>query len=261
MAIRYKLGLIILGLSLIILSMFLVTWFTTSAQKADGLVINLAGRQRMLSQKMSKELFAFAAATDAKAKDKLKSDVINTIKVFDITLLALTDSGKAPLSLNLEGKYSHCPKAMEPALSQLNTVKEIWKKFSNNMSSALADKKVSIKYIEQNNIKLLTQMNKAVGMLQKISEKKIQRLIVFQTIGLIIGLILVVISILQIYAIVKNLMQSASTAKYMSTGDLTRRFHTADKPENKLDELDFLGFNLNKFALSLQDNMKLMHFV
>ena len=44
MAIRYKLGLIVAGLSLIILSMFLVTWYTTSAQKTDGLVINLAGR-------------------------------------------------------------------------------------------------------------------------------------------------------------------------------------------------------------------------
>ena len=256
MAIRYKLGLIILGLSLIILSMFLVTWYTTSAQKADGLVINLAGRQRMLSQKMSKELFVFAGTTDIKAKEKLKSGTINTIKVFEITLLALADSGKAPLTLNLEGKYSNCPKAVEPALSQLNKVKEIWKKFSSNMNSALNGKKASIKYIEQNNDNLLTEMNKAVGMLQKISEKKIQRLIVYQTIGLVIGIVLMVISILQIFAIVKNLMQSASTAKHMSTGDLTKRFHTADKPADKLDELDFLGFNLNKFAISLQDNMR-----
>lgn len=65
MAIRYKLGLIVAGLSLIIISMFLVTWDTTSALKADGLVINLAGRQRMLSQKMSKELFSFATTTEA----------------------------------------------------------------------------------------------------------------------------------------------------------------------------------------------------
>ncbi len=256
MAIRYKLGLIIFGLSLIILSMFLVTWFTTSAQKADGLVINLAGRQRMLSQKMSKELFAFAAATDTKIKEKLQSDTINTIKIFDATLLALADSGKAPLTLNLEGKYSNCPKAVEPALSQLNKVKEIWKEFSDNMDIALAGKQASLKYIEHNNVKLLTEMDTAVVMLQKISEKKIQRLIVYQTIGLMIGLVLVVISIFQIFVIVKNLMQSAATAESMSTGDLTQRFHTEDKPVDKLNELDFLGFNLNKFAMSLQDNMK-----
>ena len=56
MAIRYKLGFIVAGLSFIILSMFLITWYTTSAQKTDGLLINLGGRQRMLSQKMSKEI-------------------------------------------------------------------------------------------------------------------------------------------------------------------------------------------------------------
>jgi len=256
MAIRYKLGLIVIGLSLIILSMFLVTWYTTSAQKADGLVINLAGRQRMLSQKMSKELFAFASQTDAKAKEKLKSSTINTMKIFDITLLALADSGKAPLDLNLEGEYSTCPKASEPAFSQLKKVQELWKNFSNHMDSALAGKKNSLVYIEKNNISLLKEMNKAVVMLQKISEKKIKTLIVFQTIGLIIGLLLVVISIIQIAAIVKNLMQSAATAKHMSTGDLTKRFDTADKPVNKLDELDFLGFNLNEFAQDLQNNMK-----
>ncbi len=57
------------GLSFIILSMFLATWYTTSAQKADGLVINLAGRQRMLSQKMSKELFLFIQSLQGSMKN------------------------------------------------------------------------------------------------------------------------------------------------------------------------------------------------
>ncbi len=42
----------------------------------------------------------------------------------------------------------------------------------------------------------------------------------------------------------------------MNKGDLTKRFDTADKPREKLDELDFLGYNLNTFAQSLQENMK-----
>ena len=259
MAIRYRLGLIVAGLSFIILSMFLVTWYTTSAQKADGLVINLAGRQRMLSQKMSKELFLFAAATNTKEKEQLNSSANNTIKVFDITLSALADSGKAPLSLNLDGAYAACPKACEPAFSQLNKVKEIWEEFSIHMENCLSgqtDAGKSMEYIKQNNTNLLNEMNTAVVMLQKSSEKKVQRLILFQTFGLIIGIILIVISILQIRAIVKNLLDSSDTAKEMSNGDLTKRFDTADKPVNELDELDFLGYNLNIFGQSLQENMK-----
>ena len=259
MPIRYKIGLIVAGLSFIILSMFLFTWYTTSAQKADGLVINLAGRQRMLSQKMSKELFLSIAAVNAEEKKNLVFNVFNTMKIFDITLSALIDSGKAPLTLNLEGDYSSCPKAAEPALSQLIKVKTMWDSFSLNMKNILADSTNSSKnlnYIKDNNIILLQEMDTAVVMLQKLSEKKVSRLIAFQTIGLIIGVILLIFSIIQIQGIVKNLLQSSDAAKSMSKGDLTKRFGTADKPREKLDELGFLGYNLNTFAQSLQENMK-----
>ena len=259
MAIRYKLGLIIGGLSLIIISMFLVTWMTTSAQKSDGLVINLAGRQRMLSQKMSKELLSFVAATKDAEKQEFSANANNTIKVFDITLSALTNSGKAPLSLDLQGDYALCPKAVEPAFAQLEKIKTIWEIFSVHMTNVLLKNKDadnSLDYIKNNNINLLKEMNTAVVMLQKNSEQKLHRLILFQTIGLLIGILLIIVSIFQIHSIVKNLMQSSDTAKGMNNGDLTKRFDTADKPVDKLDELDFLGYNLNTFAQFLQDSMK-----
>lgn len=259
MAIRYKLGLIVAGLSLIILFMFLVTWYTTSAQKSDGLVINLAGRQRMLSQKMAKELFLFVVETDTKKKETLSATTRNTIKVFDTTLYALTDSGKAPLTLDLEGDYSTCPKASEPVFTQLNRVREIWKGYATNMEKVLSEGKEiskSLEYLKANNLTLLNEMNTAVVMFQKDSEKKISSLIVFQSFGLIISVILLVVSIIQISGIVKNLLQSSETAKSMSGGDLTRRFYTADKPLHKLDELGFLGYNLNAFAQYLQDSIK-----
>jgi methyl-accepting chemotaxis protein len=259
MQIRYKLGLIVAGLSFIILCMFAVTWYTTSSQKADGLVINLAGRQRMLSQKMSKELFLFITETDEKEKKTFLSSALNTMNIFDVTLSALTDSGKAPLTLNIEGEYSTCPKAIDPAFSQLNKVKGIWKDFSSNMKSILSDSENTtgnLNYIKINNLILLKEMNTAVVMLQKLSEKKVSHLIIFQSIGLIIGAILLCISIIQIFGIVKNLLQSSRTAKDMSRGDLTKRFDTAGKPKEQLDELDFLGYNLNTFAQSLQGNIK-----
>lgn len=42
MANRYKLGFNAAGLSLIIISMFCVTWYTTSTQKAEGLVKSIS---------------------------------------------------------------------------------------------------------------------------------------------------------------------------------------------------------------------------
>ncbi len=217
MAIRYKLGLIVGCLSLIILSMFTVTWYTTSLQKADSLVINLAGRERMLSQKMSKDLFLFSFSKDAIEKEKLALSIRNTMKVFDISLTALTFSGKAPLTLDLKGEYSECPKAVEPVFSQLKKVQNIWKKFSLPMEEILSGKSNSLDYIIKNNMVLLAEMNKAVVLLQKVSEKKVSNLIIFQTIGVLFGLALMVISVVQISRIVKKLMDSASIAKKICT--------------------------------------------
>ena len=257
MPIRYRLALIVAGLSLIILAMFLVTWYTTSAQKADGLVINLAGRQRMLSQKMSKELFLYVSENNG--KEKIKSAALNTMAVFEVTLSALANSGRAPLTFDLKGPRTDCPKAEEPALSQLNKVKNIWQTFSGHMKKALENGEnaaQSIAYVKNNNLKLLSEMNAAVVMLQKSSEKKVSRLLLFQSIGLAAGVALIVISMLQIHGIVKNLLQSSGTAKNLMKGDLTKRFDTADREVDKLDELDFLGYNLNTFAESLQGNIK-----
>ena len=50
-SIRYRLGIVAVGFFLIIALMFIMTWTISEKQKDDGLVINLAGRQRMLVQK------------------------------------------------------------------------------------------------------------------------------------------------------------------------------------------------------------------
>ncbi|MBI9090511.1 MAG: type IV pili methyl-accepting chemotaxis transducer N-terminal domain-containing protein [Desulfobacterium sp.] len=261
MAIRYKLGLIVGGLFFIILFMFAVTWQTTSAQKDDGLVINLAGRQRMLSQKMSKELFLLSSMDgQGPEKAKLHAEVKNTMKVFDITLKALSDSGNAPLDLNLEKTlYAECPRAEGAAATQLTAVKGLWQDFSSHMAQVLSNgdqTDPSLQYVKDNNLKLLKEMNTAVGIMQKTSEKKVKRLIFLQSLGMLSGVILMVLSLLQIHGIVRQLLGSTSTAKKLSQGDLTQRFPSQDKPTEKMDEIAYLGHNLNLFIETLQENMK-----
>ena len=61
MKLSVKLPLIAFILGGIIGAIFLATQIVTSQQKSDGLVINIAGRQRALSQKMTKEAFSALA--------------------------------------------------------------------------------------------------------------------------------------------------------------------------------------------------------
>lgn len=55
MSIKFKIILPSVVLTLLVFAMFLGTVFTLSLMSADSLKINLAGRQRMLIQKMTKE--------------------------------------------------------------------------------------------------------------------------------------------------------------------------------------------------------------
>jgi nitrate/nitrite-specific signal transduction histidine kinase len=52
---------------MVIVAMFSSTFYVTSMQKHDGLVINLSGRQRMLSQKIAKEALKLSFAKNKSA--------------------------------------------------------------------------------------------------------------------------------------------------------------------------------------------------
>jgi len=249
MSIKFRLGSVITGLSLIICFMFAVTWYTTNAQKSDGLVINLAGRQRMLTQKMSKELLFFVS-TDR--SEKVAGDVKNTMKIFDITLNALINSGKAPLSLNLDNTaYGICPKPDEPAASQLAEVKKIWNDFSKHMNIVISNEKnfqASLDYVQKNNVKLLKKMNTGVGMLQKLAGKKVKRLIFLQSLCIAAGIVLMAISFFLLLSLFKRLDQTMDITKGMANGDMTLRSEI-----NRHDEIGEIKKSSNRLAIYLDD--------
>lgn len=244
MSIKMKLGVVVGGLAGIILLMFLVTWNATSAQKDDGLVINLAGRQRMLSQKMTKEILNFETrrSQTGTTDDALAKGVQNTMRVFETTLRALKGSGNAPLTLDLDGAYRSCPKADEPAYSQLIQVDNLWQDFSNHMNRVLdSPSEENLNWILQNSNTLLGEMNKAVVMMQKQSESKISTLITFQIIAIIIGLIFTLIAFKVVWGVLKRLKTISEFSHHLGSGDFT---FSADQTGN--DEMEKIVQELNE---------------
>ncbi len=193
MSIKKSLYTAILALLFIIIVMFTATWLITSMQKNDGLVINLAGRQRMLSQKISKDTLCFVLKQQSEPQfaDKCKDMVTTTMKVFDITLMALKNSGKAPLTLDPKGEMANIPAASSSISSQLDIVITIWKSFSKDVTAVLeGNDHKALAHIISENTRLLGEMNKAVGMFQKESEFKVRLLLVTQGICVAIGILL-----------------------------------------------------------------------
>ena len=137
-------------------------------QKSDSIVINLAGRQRMLSQKMTKELLLFD-------KGALSADTVNnTIAVFHQTLQALMHGGKAPLDL-ARTKFSLLPaNESQRTLDQLQKVTALWQTFNERADDFLRNKNPeSLNYINQNNVDLLKEMNKAVFLMDQQAAAKV----------------------------------------------------------------------------------------
>ncbi len=66
----------------------IVTFRLIDKNKADGTVINLAGKQRMLTQKMSKEVFLLSAGSNTRGA------LLKTMALFEKTLTGLVHGDK-----------------------------------------------------------------------------------------------------------------------------------------------------------------------
>ncbi|MCP3850078.1 MAG: hypothetical protein GY694_07570 [Gammaproteobacteria bacterium] len=127
-----------------------------------GTVLNLSGKQRMLTQKMSKEVMLVALNID---KDKNLDNLNNTSDLFDKTLKGLRN-GNADLKLPVTSS--------KRILRQLDKIDELWATFYPKVQEVIANKSVSkeqVDFIAKNNLPLLKNMNKAVGLYEKDAKK------------------------------------------------------------------------------------------
>jgi len=127
-----------------------------------GVVLNLSGKQRMLSQKMSKEILLIALKIDA------ENNLVNlekTSNLFDKTLSGLR-SGNAELRLP--------PTSSKRILRQLDKIDKVWAQYYPTIKAILASKSVTadqVTQVAEKNLPLLKQMNKGVGMYEKDAKK------------------------------------------------------------------------------------------
>lgn len=136
---------------------------TKATGKSAGVVINLAGKQRMLTQKMSKEVMLVALAHDADAN---RANARSTASLFDRTLKGLKD-GDADLEL---------PRTDDAAIrAQLDVVDGLWQRFKPLVEGAGAVggtelSTADLTQIAELNLPLLKEMNKAVKMYEQAQQ-------------------------------------------------------------------------------------------
>lgn len=232
------------GFILLLVMGFISSFIFISLQKKDALLVNLAGRQRMLSQKMIKELFLLQSDSGSL---KRKSDLNNSVKIFDITLKSLLNGGEAPL--DLEWKRSvMLPASSEKELTeQLKKIISIWAEIQpmlDDLEKSTNPEKLS-SLMERNQI-LLKEMDKAVVIFQNQAESKVSLMFTFQIVFLVLGIMLSVFY--YFYADRKIILPLKNISSYMNIiasnkGDLTYKVRIETD-----DELGKLSSDFNQFS-------------
>ncbi len=189
MSIASRLVLVLLGLFCVTVALGGTTWVFTRGQEADGLVINLAGRQRMLSQKAAKEALSLGQGTGAQDRAGLDA----TVAVFEKTLSALRSGGAAPLTLDPGGAMAVLPPSSEAVGAQLDEVRRHWTAFRSLLDDP-GDPALRAR-IAGDSVAVLGAMNKAVGMLQHESEAGVARLLRIQAGAIALALVVLGVSV------------------------------------------------------------------
>ncbi len=147
----------LLSFTLAIFSVFcLISLANAATEHEMGIVINLSGKQRMLTQKMSKEMLLIAKGIDV---DVNKGNLEKTANLFDKTLKGLIHGDE---DLKLVGTEN--PKIVK----QLEKVTGLWGQFKNNVKDVSGGdtSKVVLDRIADENLPLLKNMNRAVKMFE-----------------------------------------------------------------------------------------------
>ena len=138
-----------------------VTMYEIEAAQVTGReahVINLAGKHRMLTQKMAKEFLLITLNVNA---DENKLRLKRTAYLFERTLNGLIKGDKY---LKLQ------PSTNKAAIQQLSKVQSLWKEFKEPIDTAINTGKWSqdsIRKIADLNLPLLTEMHKAVRIFEE----------------------------------------------------------------------------------------------
>jgi len=192
-------------LMLFVLSIFMggSVYYNLSVQKDDGFLINIAGKQRMLSQKMTKEILSFRTMYKNKLGAKRKSMTKSTMKLFDTTLNAFINGGTISISNNKTIYIKQI--SNKDILNQFKKTKIIWLDYKKTLNKILLNPKAKLDSSSIiKNIDLLKSSNKAVQMMQKSLEDKNSILTTMIIALIILGIAFFIVTMVAINKAVVN---------------------------------------------------------
>ena len=169
----YIIALSTIALSVIISQILVRNHLDT--QKSDSTVINIAGRQRMLSQKLTKEIVSLSVSFDKNNRNILKKHIKETLILWNLSHNSL-QKGNDSLGLPKKnsGKIKQQFTAINPVFDTIQkAAKYIIKSLEINPLTSIDELSSEIKKITNNEAEFLLIMDKIVNQYDLEADEKV----------------------------------------------------------------------------------------
>lgn len=248
-----RLGVVHIGYLLLLGAVVVSTVFVLEQQKDDGLVVNLSGRQRMLTQRITHQLLGYSAQiTSGVDSQAQRAAVLGSMRVFERTLYALRHGGPAPLDLQMT-TVRRTPSASDNVARQLQRVEALYSRYRERarhiLDGSVTERVAAISYIIENNTELLSEMNAAVGLIQSEAEERVRLLYYVQGGAAGFGLLLAMLLFsLTRTTVIEPLRELNQLSDAMSRGEVNRKI-TARGPT----EIHELGSSFERLRVAMKN--------
>ena len=209
--------------ALFILISFFTTYSVVSTldqQRLDGRVVNIAGRQRMLIQKFTKEVFLQRILINNRQRPYEK-----TGQLFSLSLNALRSGGDTFTDLGMAQPISLPTTDDQAALAGLATVDVMWQAQRAALLAMLSQAIITdaeLQALDKKSNELLASMNEVVGLLATTSQNSIELLINEAKLMLLVTLTLgVLLSYFIITSVTKPLLELVAVSEAFDAGNLS----------------------------------------
>lgn len=219
MSIRWKFVLPIILIIFITVGQLYLVQSMNRAQQEDAVRVNLAGRQRMLSQKMTKETFDFLLIKDV----QLASVQKETIDMFEQSLQALISGGRITISGREVLVRPPANREITAALSEAKTYWEGVKPlFADAVRSGQELPRDRLVMLNEASVQLLGRFDRITGMFETASSATVQRNMALIYAGLVLYLLLAVaVWLLANRNIIRPIVSLRDAANKIAAGDLS----------------------------------------
>ena len=195
---KYKSIVVSIALFLLLdASVLLLNFYISFEISEDASAVNVAGRQRMLSQRMVKSLMNIQYFMDDEVnRTKAMDELVLTVNLFDTTLTAFNRGGKI---IGTDGeKLDLASVTVTGGVQSIQQAKQIWLPYKVRLDKLLTitakedlaePLSSTIQYANENDLRLLVLMNTLTSSLESLASSKASRLRTIQTIGISLAIL------------------------------------------------------------------------